>query len=223
LGRKQELNIYCPPDLKMLMETLNRVAETKLNYPVSWHFTDPREKKLLFEDKKVEVFSFPLRHRIHCNGFLFREKPLPRKIDKFKLETLKISFADILRLKAGEDVTNEEGMLIKNADATLDPPPSRSFAYCSDTVFDPSVAQQIRGVDLLYHESTFLKEHEERAAKTFHSTAEQAAAIAKESGAKQLLLGHFSARYSDLSPFLTEAGAIFGNCVLAGDGKKLKI
>jgi ribonuclease Z len=171
----------------------------------------------------VEVYSFPLRHRIACTGFLFREKPLPRKIDKFQLDKHKVSTADIPLLRNGEDVVNMDGELVKNRDVTLDPPKSRSYAYCSDTIFDPSIVGYIQGVDLLYHESTFLNDQLERAGKTFHTTAEQAAEIASQAGVRQLLLGHFSARYRDLEAFLQEAKPNFANCVLATDGKIIEI
>jgi ribonuclease Z len=169
------------------------------------------------------VYSFPLKHRIFCTGFLFKEKPLSRKIDKYILEKLNISLADIHALRAGMDVTNLNGELIKNKDATIDPPKSRSYAYCSDTVFDLDLISYITGVDVLYHESTFLDDQLERAKKTFHTTAKQAADIANKAGVKELLLGHFSARYRDLKEFLDEAKPIFENCVLATDGKKIII
>ncbi len=217
------MHLYCAEDLKKIMDTINRVSDTRLNFSIHWHFTDPEKKTLLFEDQKLRVYSFPLKHRIACTGFLFEEKPLPRKIDKDKLERLHISVADILRLKAGMDVVNESGETILNADATLDPPPPRSYAYCSDTRFDRQLANYFSQVDLLYHESTFLDDHADRADKTYHSTARQAAEIAVMTQAKQLLLGHFSARYASLEPFVREAGQVFGNCILATDGKKIKI
>jgi len=168
------------------------------------------------------VFSFPMKHRIFCCGFLFREKPLPRKIDKNKLQSLDISFADIMRLKAGMDVFNRKGELVLNNDATLDPFAPRSYAYCSDTIYDPEIVEYIRGVDALYHESTFLDDNLERAAKTYHSTAKQAAQIATMAGAKQLVLGHYSARYPQIEGFAAEAGEVFENVVLATDGKKIQ-
>lgn len=223
LGRRKELHIYGPPELKNIMDAISKVSDTRLNFDIIWHFTEDEGKHLLHEDSKVRVWSFPLRHRIKCNGFIFEEKPLPRKIDKYKLERLNISFAEILRLKAGQDVVNENGELIRNADATLDPPPSRSYVYCSDTIYDESLAAYFSEADLLYHESTFLDDHAERAAATYHSTAKQAAAIAKLTNAKKLLLGHYSARYRDLEAFRTEALQIFDNLDLAVDGKKIKI
>ncbi|MBL7930458.1 MAG: ribonuclease Z [Bacteroidia bacterium] len=222
LGRKQAINIYAPKELKEIMDVVHKNSETRLNYPINWVFTD-KGFNLLFEDAKLEVFSFPLKHRIFCTGFLFREKPLPRKIDKYILEKLDISFADILSLKAGQDVVNKNGELIKNKEATLDPPAPRSYAYCSDTIFDPSIVDYVKSADVLYHESTFLEDQVERAKKTFHTTAAQAARIAKEAGVGQLLMGHFSTRYPDLEGFLEEAKPIFANCLLATDGKKIKI
>ena len=223
LGRKQDLHLYAPADLKEVIEKLNQVSETRLNYPLIWHLTSASGLHLLFEDDKVEVYSFPLKHRIQCNGFLFKEKTLPRKIDKYKLEKLQISTADILRLKNGLDVVNALGEFIPNKEATIDPPAPRTYAYCSDTIYYENIIQYIKGVDLLYHESTFLEDKADRAHKTFHSTAKQAATIAQKAEAKQLLLGHFSARYPVLDDFLKEARPIFEFCVLATDGKLIKI
>ncbi len=223
LGRKQKLFIYAPPGLQELMAKLNAVSETKLSFETHWQETSASTSKLLFEDDKVEVLSFPLQHRIHCTGFLFREKKYPRKIDKYKLEKNKVSTADIQLLRKGLDVLNADGELVKNAELTIDPLPPRSFAYCSDTRYNEDVCSYIQGVDLLYHESTFLEDQAARAVKTFHSTAKQASEIARKAGAKQLLLGHFSARYRVLDDFIKEASERFPNCVLASDGKLIKI
>lgn len=223
LGRKQELNIYCPEELKTIIDAINKVSETRLSYTINWKFTGDTGMDLLFEDDKVEVFSFPLRHRIFCTGFLFREKPLLRKIDKYKLEKLNISVADIQLLRKGYDVVNADGETVKNAEATLDAPPARSYAYCSDTIYTPATVEFVKNVDLLYHESTFLEDKADRAAKTYHTTARQAAEIARAANVKQLLLGHFSARYGHLDEFIAQAAPVFEHCVLATDGKKVKI
>ncbi len=223
LGRQKELNIYAPPALKDIVELMLKTGDTRLKFPIVWHFTNPKKTEVIFEDDKVEVISFPLKHRIACTGFLFKEKKFPRKIDKAKLASLGISFADILNLKAGKDVINAEGKLIKNSDATLDPPPPRSFGYCSDTAYFPEIIALLTGIDLLYHESTFLETEAARALATFHSTAKQAADIANRANVKQLLLGHFSARYRELDQFETEAKEIFANCLLAEEGKIIKI
>ncbi len=223
LGRKQDITIYCPKELKDVMDLVNKVSDTRFNYAVNWVFTNNNGLNLIFEDDKVEVYSFPLKHRIFCTGFLFKEKPLPRKIDKYKLEKYNISPADILKLKKGEDVENKDGDIIKNKMATIAPRDAKSYAYCSDTIYFPEIIEYVKGVDMLYHESTFLNEHKERAEKTFHSTAEQAAQIAKAAEVKQLLLGHFSVRYGNLEQFIAEASPIFDKCLLATDGKRISI
>jgi ribonuclease Z len=223
LGRQQPLRIYCPKELKEVMDVICTASDTRFNFQIEWVFTSRDGMRLLFEDEKVEVYSFPLKHRIHCTGFLFREKPLPRKIDKTRLTSMNISFADIHRLKAGLDVVSNDGKTILNRDATVDPPPPRSYAYCSDTVYDPKVADYVAGAGLLYHESTFLEDNSERAGKTFHSTAKQAATIAKLAGVGQLMLGHYSSRYPDVTGFLSEAEEIFPRCLLATEGKIVKI
>lgn len=223
LGRKQEITVYCPKELKDVMDLMNTVSDTRFNFTVNWVFTKNDGLNLIFEDDKVEVYSFPLKHRIFCTGFLFKEKPLPRKIDKYKLDKFKVSTADAIQLKNGNDVVNQEGAIIKNKQVTIDPREPKSYAYASDTIYFPAIVDYVKGVDLLYHESTFLNDKKERAEKTYHSTAEQAAQIAKAANVKQLLLGHFSARYGDLEQFIIEAQPFFDNCLLATDGKRITI
>ncbi|MCA6436407.1 MAG: ribonuclease Z [Bacteroidota bacterium] len=219
LGRKNALRIYAPERLKKILELMLDAGDTRLNYELIWHFTSDDDKHLLFEDTKLRVFSFPLKHRIFCTGFLFEEKTLPRNIDKYKIEKFKVSFADIQNLKNGKDVTNEHGELILNSSVTIDPLPPRSYAYCSDTIYHESIVKYIEKVNLLYHESTFLEDKKDRAKKTFHSTATDAARIAKLAKVDKLLLGHFSARYGHLEEFLNEASTAFQNCELALEGK----
>jgi ribonuclease Z len=223
LGRRQKLRIYCPKELKDIIDLINKVSDTHLSYSIEWIFTSGEGMNLLFEDSKVQVYSFPLRHRILCTGFLFKEKPLPKNIDKEKLEEYKVSVADILRLKAGKDVHDENGNLVKNSELTIEPPSPRSYAYCSDTIFNEEIVEYIKNVDLLYHESTFLEDNVERAKKTFHSTARQAAEIARLADAGKLLLGHFSVRYGELEQFVNEAMEVFNNCDICQDGKKISI
>jgi len=223
LGRKQKLRIYCPKELKDIIDLINKVSDTHLNYSIEWIFTNGNGLNLLFEDSKVQVYSFPLMHRILCTGFLFKEKPLPKNIDKQKLEEHGISVADILLLKAGKDVHDENGNTIKNSELTIEPPPPRSYAYCSDTIFNEDIVQYVKNVDLLYHESTFLEDNAERAKKTFHSTARQAAEIARQARAGKLLLGHFSVRYGELEQFVNEAREVFNNCEICQDGKKISV
>lgn len=218
LGRKNELIIYGPKELEELILIIHKFSETQLNYPIKFVYTQTRSKQLLFEDEKVEVYSFPLKHRIATTGFLFKEKPLPRNIDKFKLEKYNVSFAEIHKLKKGLDAVDENGNIIKNDQLTYEGASPRSYAFCSDTKYFEELAVNIKDVDLLYHESTFLESKLDRAAQTFHSTASQAAQMAKLSGAKKLLLGHFSARYDNLNLFLEEARPVFVNTDLAKEG-----
>ena len=218
LGRKNELTIYGPKELEEIITMLHKHSDTYLSYPLKFVQTQNATKQLIFEDEKVEVFSIPLKHRIATTGFLFKEKPLSRNIDKFLLEKHKVSFAEIHKLKQGFDAIDDFGKIIKNADLTADPPPSRSYAFCSDTKFFDDLALDIKDVNLLYHEATFLEDKLDRAKQTFHSTAKQAAQMAVLANAKKLILGHFSARYGHLDEFLNEAQPLFQNTELAQEG-----
>jgi len=179
--------------------------------------------QLLHEDHTLEVYSFPLKHRIFCTGFLFKEKQRPLKVPKDCISSNDLMPTQILALKRGENITLDSGAILTSQDVCVKPPDPRMYAYCSDTIYDPQIVQYWSGVDLLYHESTFLNSEVERAKQTFHSTAEQAAMIAKAANARHLLLGHFSSRYRDEEPFLEQAGAIFENVSLAFEGKIIEI
>jgi ribonuclease Z len=218
LGRKNELTIFGPPPLKEIIQLIHKHSDTYLSYPITYVDTQHKSKALLWEDEKVEVYSIPLQHRINTTGFLFKEKPLPRNVDKYKLEKLNVSVAEIHKLKLGLDATDEKGNIIKNETLTYSPTKPRSYAYCSDTRFFEALSNDIQSIDLLYHESTFLNEMKQRASETFHSTAAQAAQMANLCGAKKLILGHYSARYDELSEFLLEAKPIFTNTELAIEG-----
>lgn len=218
LGRKNELTIYGPKELEEIITMIHKHSDTYLNYEIKFIQTQNTIKQLVFEDDKVEVYTLPLRHRIATTGYLFIEKPLPRNIDKFKLEKLNVSFAEIHKLKQGLDAIDNSGKIIENSQLTNDPPKQRSYAFCSDTKFFEELAQDIKGVELLYHESTFLEDKKDRAKQTFHSTAKQAAEMAVLANVQKLLLGHFSARYGNLEEFLEEAKPIFANTELAIEG-----
>jgi ribonuclease Z len=219
LGRKNELTIYAPKELEEIVTLIHKHSETYLSYPLKFVYTQNSNKQLIFEDEKVEVYSIPLKHRVATTGFLFNEKPLARNIDKYKLEKLNVSFAEIHKLKQGLDAIDNKGNIIKNEELTLDPVKQRSYAFCSDTEFFEELANDIKDVDVLYHESTFLDDKQDRAKQTFHSTAKQAAQMAVMSNAQKLILGHFSARYGHLEEFLNEAKPIFSNTELAIDGQ----
>jgi ribonuclease Z len=223
-GRNQSLYLYGPEGLAEIITLQLKYADTKLNYPI--HFKELRNSssERIFENSKITVDTIPLQHRISCNGFLFREKPKPRKLIKEKIESLKLSVAHINHLKNGHDIFNDSGQLIfKNFDLTLPAKKSRSYAYCSDTKYDESIVPIISEVDLLYHEGTFMHDMLERAEQTFHTTALQAGTIAQKAKVGKLLLGHFSNRYKDLNPLLEEAKTIFDETDLAEEGKQFDI
>jgi ribonuclease Z len=218
LGRQNDLTIYAPKELEEMILTIHRFSDSHLNYQLHFIHTQDKVKQKLWEDDKVEVYSIPLQHRIATTGFLFKEKPLPRSINKYQLEKMDVSFAEIHKLKQGFDAIDNNGNTIKNETLTIDPPKARSYAFCSDTRFFEALADDIKNVDLLYHESTFLENKKDRAAQTFHSTAHQAAQMAILCGAQKLILGHFSARYDNLNLFLEEAIPVFAQTELAKEG-----
>lgn len=223
LGRKKKITLHGPTGLEEIITTQFRYSQTHLNYQVIFKRLDTDHSKTIFENDTLSVKSFPLKHRIPCCGFIWKEKSKPKRINK---ETLPddLSLANIVNLKKGKDIFDgREQLIYKNEVLTLPSKKSRSYAYCSDTKYDESIVQYIAGVDLLYHESTFLEEMSERASKTYHSTATQAAQIAQLANVNKLLLGHFSARYKDISPFLAEAVLIFKKTMLANEGDTIEL
>ena len=218
LGRTRDLYIYSPAGLKdIIMAQLDGMGRN-LKYPIHFIEIDPKKAEVIHESASLEVETIPLKHKIPCCGFLFRELPRQRKLLPEMMQKHAVSMAYANKVKAGEDITKEDGTVIKNEELTDNPPPVRTYAYCSDTCYHEPILDQIKNVNLLYHESTFLKELEDRAKITFHSTAEQAAQMAKLANARHLLLGHFSARYPRLDGFESEAKAHFENVTIAVDG-----
>jgi ribonuclease Z len=222
LGREKELHIYGPKGIKEAITLLLKVGNSWTRYPLIFHELTSKESVLLYEDNKVKVTTIPLDHRIYTNGFLFQEKPQERSLNVAAVSKYTIDKAYFRIIKQGKDVTLEDGRAIPNSELTLDPPPPKSYAYCSDTMYDPSIVPLLRKVDLLYHEATFLETESELARKTKHATAKEAGAIAKEAGVSQLLLGHFSTRYKDTTLFGKEAQTVFPNVLLAEDGKEIE-
>jgi len=178
---------------------------------------------VIMENDRIEVRSFPLNHRVSCTGFRFNEKNRPLKLIKEKVKKDQVPVSFMKKLKAGEDCSTGEGKTYFSADYTLPGPSNRSYAYCSDTMADESYEPYIQKVDVLYHEATFLHELLSRAVQTKHSTALQAAEVAKRVQAKQLLLGHFSSRYENVQPLLTEAKKVFPQALCAEEGKWFEI
>lgn len=219
LTREVDLHIYGPKGLKEIITLQMKLADSWTNYKLIFHELSSKESELIFEDDMVQVYTIPLDHRVYTNGFLFKEKPYERKLNIGAVEDAKIDVAYYRKLKQGFDVVNEDGKLIKNETVTREGKKPRSYAYCSDTAYNENIIPIISDVDTLYHESTFLEKLSHLAEKTKHSTAIDAATIAKKSNAKSLILGHFSTRYDDLSEFIDEAKCVFDNVELAKEGK----
>ncbi|MCB0744727.1 MAG: ribonuclease Z [Gelidibacter sp.] len=219
LTRETDLHIYCPKGLKEVITLQMKLADSWTNYQLIFHELTSKSSELIYEDEKVEVHTIPLDHRVYTNGFLFKEKEGERKLDMNAVLNADIDVAYYRKLKQGFDVTNEKGELIKNKMVTKPANPPKSYAFCSDTAYNETIIPIIKGVDVLYHESTFLEKHANLAPKTKHSTAKEAATIAKKAKVKTLILGHFSTRYADLNDFKTEGQPIFKNIELADDGK----
>jgi ribonuclease Z len=220
LTREADLHIYCPKGLKEVITLQMKLADSWTNYQLIFHELTSKSSELIYEDNKVEVHTIPLDHRIYTNGFLFREKEGERHLNMPEVIEANIDIAYYRKLKQGFDVENKDGVLIDHKKVTTEPNPPKSYAFCSDTAYHESIIPIIKGVDVLYHESTFLEKNAKLAPKTKHSTAKQAASIAKQAEVGTLILGHFSTRYGDLQEFKTEAQTIFKSVKLAGDGKK---
>ena len=223
LNRENELHIYGPKGIKEIITLQLKVSNSLTNFPLIFHELTSKDPELIYENSKVSVSTIPLKHRIYTNGFLFKEKEGDRKLLIDKAETYNIDFTLFNSLKKGKDVRSETGELIPNHLVTADPPAPKSYAYCSDTVYNPEIVPLIKNVTALYHESTFLEDQAELAFPTKHSTAKQAAQIAKAAGVKNLILGHYSTRYPNIELFRTEASDIFPNIILADDGKEISV
>jgi len=219
LTRETDLHIYGPKGLKDVITLQMKLADSWTNFKLIFHELNSKSSELIFEDEKVSVYTIPLDHRIYTNGFLFKEKAFERKLNLNKVEDLNIDKAYYRKLKQGDDVVNDQGLLISNETVTFQGHQPKSYAFCSDTAYKEDIIPIINGVDVLYHESTFLESHAHLCEKTKHSTAKQAATIALKANVKQLILGHYSTRYGGLEGFKTEASSIFKEVLLANDGK----
>lgn len=215
LGRTAELHIYSPKGLEELMTPMLNYFNHQMTYKILFHEFETKEQAVIYEDRSLTVATIPLRHRLPCCGFLFAEKQRPNHILRDMVDFYQVPVYELNRIKNGADYVTPEGEVIANARLTRPSAPPRSYAYCSDTIFLPSIVEQIKGVDLLFHEATFADEDAPRAKETYHTTAAQAAEIAREAGVKKLVIGHFSARYDDENILLEEASAVFANTQLA--------
>jgi len=223
LNRKADLHIYAHADLEVLLTPHIAFFCNDMSFKVVFHHLNPDEKELILDDKHITVESFPLLHRIPSCGFLFREKPKLPNIKKEAIAKYDLSIADIVKIKGGAELYDKDGNRVERSELVSLPCPPRSFAYCSDTKFSRAIVDHIRGVSLLYHESTFTDELKKLARSSMHSTARQAATIAKEAGAGKLLIGHFSSRYRDVSVFEQEAKEVFENTFAVSDGSVFEV
>jgi ribonuclease Z len=217
LGRTSTLNIYGPKGLDELVMSQFSNINYQLGFNIKFHEIDNKSYSKILDTKTIEVYALPLKHKVPCSGFLVKEKPLQRNIIKEKIEEYNISIRDIRRIKDGEDLVFEDGTVISNDKLTIEPEKPRSFAFCSDTMYNEEIIPYIESVDLLYHEATFPDEMQKRAAETMHSTAREAGIIARKAKARKLILGHFSARYKTLELFEKEAKEEFKDVFLAED------
>ena len=221
LGREKELHIYAHPKLKEIIDIQLSASSTELCYPLFFHPITPNIDQVLFEDKKIKISTFPLSHGIDCNGFLFEEKRPPRKILSEKVKEYNIPIDQLKNIKWGEDFVDEDGSLILNDKLTIENKIPFSYAFCSDTKYSKSIIDKVKGVSLLYHETTFMNDRKDRAEETNHSTTIDAATIAKLAEVNYLLIGHFSQRYRDESILLEETKSVFKNTILATQGMSI--
>jgi len=222
-GRRTPLPIYAPAPLGEMLAAYLRYFDSELPYEAEWHEVRTTEHALLFENRTLEVWSVPLRHRVPTAGFLFREKRPPRNVDKSKIAKYGLSIAQIAAAKRGEAVTLETGEVLPNEELTYEPYRARSYAYLSDTARSPKAAELVRGVDLLYHEATYAAAERKTAKLRGHSTTEDAAAAALRAGAGRLAIGHYSSRYKDESVLVEEARRLFPESYAAAEGTTFTI
>ncbi|MFC5282113.1 ribonuclease Z [Pedobacter alpinus] len=222
-GRTKPLFLYTPKEIQEILELQFKHSGTIIKFPIEYKFTHTNKSEVILETNDLIVETIILNHRLPCTGFLFKEKQRLRKINKELAEELNVPQQFYALLKKGIDFKDSNGVNHKAEDLTLDADVPKAYAYCSDTVADGSYIEQLLEVDTLYHESTFMHDMVDRAKETFHTTSYEAAQIAKEMKVKKLLIGHFSARYRDLSPMLLEARDIFSETYLANEGETFMI
>ncbi|MBC7641871.1 MAG: ribonuclease Z [Flavobacterium sp.] len=222
LNRVNDLHIYGPKGIKEIILLQLKFSNSYTDFGLYFHELESNKSEIIFEDDKVIVKTIPLKHRIYTNGFLFQEKIGDRKLNIKAVQKHKIEKCYFQNIKNGQDIVLENGTIVPNKNLSFDADLPKSYAFCSDTIFDESIIETIRNVDLLYHESTFLDSELHLTYRTMHCTAKQAATIAYKSDCKQLILGHYSTRYENIEMFKTEAQTIFENVILANDGKSFE-
>jgi ribonuclease Z len=218
LGRTGDLNIYAHKEIDFLLNPILKHFVRNIDFKINLIPINPNGKQLIFENKSIKIYSFPLKHRIATSGFLFEEIKTQRHIIREMIDFYQVPIRQIQAIKDGSGFATSDGTVIENALLTRLGTPPRRYAYCSDTAFSPEIVPHIEGVDLLFHEATFAESEAVRAKETYHSTARQAAEIAKLANVKKLIIGHFSSRYNELDKLLDEAKSVFPNTMLAKEG-----
>lgn len=219
LNRENPLHIYGPKGIKEIITLQLKLSNSWTDYPLHFHELTSTDSEVIFEDEKIRVKTIPLQHRVYCNGFLFKEKEGDRKLIMGKVMNYDIDKAYYRSIKKGKDAILDDGTVIDNKELTDEPIPPKSYAFCSDTKYDEQKIPLISGATVLYHESTFLESHKHLCETTGHSSAIQAATIAKKAAVGTLILGHYSTRYNDLELFREEAKTVFENIEIGDDGK----
>lgn len=222
-GKRTPLDIYAPAPMGDILEHHRQYFWDDLPYEVKWHEVRTTEHKIIFENSTLEVWSVPLRHRVPTAGFHFKEKQPGLNVDKFKIERHKLSIAEIVAAKRGEDIVRENGEIIPNSEVAYIPYQARSYAYLSDTNYSPKAAERVKGCDIMYHETTYSERDRNIASGRGHSTTTEAAKAAVKAEAKQLIIGHFSSRYKDLDALAEECREIFPNTHVALEGTTFTI
>ena len=223
LGRTATLHIYAHEELERLLQPQLEFFCKGMTYEVKFHHIDPTKAEMIYEDRSVSVTTIPLRHRIPSCGFLFQEKKTPNHIIRDMIDFYQIPVFELNRIKNGADYVCPDGTIVPNGRLTTPSASPRSYAYCSDTVYQRNILSQIKGVDLLFHEATFMHEDAARAKETFHTTTLQAAEIARDAEVKQLVIGHFSARYENEAMLLEETQSLFPNTLLAKENLRITL
>ena len=217
LGRTAKLDVYAPKELELMLQEQMRMFCHNFDYEVAFHAVDTRKQQVVYEDRSLTVESIPLEHRMPCCGYLFKEKATLPHIRRDMIDFYQIPVSQINNIKAGSDWITAEGETVPNSKLVEVADQSRSYAYCSDTRYIPTLHERIRGVTALYHESTYGEDNLLMAEKYYHSTARQAALVARDAGAGKLLLGHYSSRYEDENVLLNEAKQVFENSFLCDE------
>lgn len=218
LGRVATLHVHAPAELEpMLKAQLNLFFNYDIGYSVEFHAIDTKKQQVVYEDHSLTIETIPLDHRMPCAGYLFREKPTLPHIRRDMIDMYGIPTSQINNIKAGQGYTLPDGTVIPHEKLVTPPDKPRSYAYCSDTRYMPKLHQMVKGVDTLYHESTYANDKKDSAEKYYHSTAEQAAMVARDAHVGKLLLGHYSARYANETILLNEAKNVFPNTFLTNE------